>query len=366
MIRILHLVSSLSKDSGVMSVVMNYYRNINRDKIQFEFCYFIESEKSYKKEIEELGGKCYLIPKPSLKLIFFKELRDLFTQKTDFYKAVHIHEVYLTFLFSPFAKYYGIKNIITHSHATKYSDKKFSSFRNRILTYNIVKKANYHFACSIAAANFLYGNKANDTKNLHIINNAVNCNIYKFQEKNRVMIREQLNIQNNLVIGNIGRFNEQKNHDFLIDIFKELKDKNDNVKLVLVGDGPKLNEIKNKSIELKLSKDIIFLGRRNDIPKLLSAMDVFILPSLFEGLPLVGVEAQTSGLPIVLSESITKEIGLFNYKYIDLLVSPQKWAEEILKLESINRIDAHKNIINHGFDITKESIKLQNLYISMT
>lgn len=364
-VRILHLVSSLSTGSGVMSVIMNYYRHIDRNNIQFDFCYFGERKETYKDEIVSMGGRVYSISRPSVVSLFSRELELFFEQNQGIYTALHIHEVYLTFLFAPLAKKYGINHIITHSHATMYSDKKINAIRNRILCARLKKHANHYFACSKAAGEFLYGKKNSDRDKVRVINNAIDCTKFKYDESIRNKMRRELKLQNNFVIGHIGRFNEQKNHTFLIDIFHSIKKQKDKVKLVLVGDGPLIINIKEKIKKLNLD-DVIFLGRRGDVPDLLQAMDIFVLPSLFEGLPVVGVEAQASGLPIVMSTNITREIGLLNYSYIELSEPAEYWAKKILGMNCNNdRLNSYKEIIKSGFDICEEAKKLEKLYCSM-
>lgn len=366
MIRILHLVSSLSIRSGVMSVIMNYYRNIDTDKIQFDFCYFVEREGTYESEINSMGGKVYKITRPSLSRSFRNELNDFFESKKNTYRTLHIHEVYLTFLFAPIAKKNGIDNVITHSHSTMYSDKKLKALRNRMLCIGLKNHADYYYACSIAAGKFLYGKRTFDKGKVNVINNAIDCKKYKFDINTRTYMRQKLELEGYLVIGNIGRFMEQKNHTFLLDVFSLIKQKQVKAKLLLVGDGDLFQNVKDKVDKLNLNNDVIFLGRRNDIPDLLCAMDVFLLPSLFEGLPVVGVEAQASGLPIVISDTITEEVCLFNYKYLSLKKSPDYWAKEVLSIKKDeDRTLGYIKTKEKGFDITQEAKKLQEMYLIM-
>lgn len=364
-IRILHFVSSLSKSSGVMSVIMNYYRHIDRKKVQFDFVFFKDVENTFEEEINNYGGKVYLISKPSLNKEFFRELAEVFNENS--YTALHIHEVYLTFLLAPIAKKNGIVNIITHSHTTMYSDKLISSIRNRFLCLGLKKHANHYFACSKAAGEFLYGKKCVDAGNVIIINNAVDCKKFRYNDLVRQRLRKELALEDNLVIGHVGRFNEQKNHMFLLEIFSELKKKENKAKLMLVGEGPLFTQVKDRIEQLGISEDVILLGKRNDVPDLLQAMDIFLLPSLFEGLPVVGVEAQVSGLPIVMSSNITKEIGLLNYKFISLNESAESWASEILAMPKVVDRDNSANVlIENGFDISIEAKKLEELYFTIS
>lgn len=363
-IRILHFVSSLSKSSGVMSVIMNYYRYIDRDNVQFDFMFFKDIDNTYEEEIRNYGGRVYYISKPSLNKAFKQDLSKIL--KKDKYIALHIHEVYLTFLLAPIANKNGISNIITHSHTTMYSDKFISAVRNRLLCLGLKKQANHYFACSKAAGEFLYGRKSLNDDNVVVVNNAVDCQKFRFNQSVRDSTRRNLGLQNHIVIGHVGRFNEQKNHMFLIEIFATLKKKENKAKLILVGEGPLFEQVKERINQLNISKDVILLGKRNDVPDLLQAMDVFLLPSLFEGLPVVGVEAQVSGLPIVMSDNITEEIGLLNYKFISLNETAESWANKTLEMTiNIDRDNAADTLISYGFDISIEAKKLEKIYFDM-
>ena len=363
-IRILHFVSSLSKSSGVMSVIMNYYRYIDRDNVQFDFMFFKDIDNTYEEEIRNYGGRVYYISKPSLNKAFKQDLSKIL--KKDKYIALHIHEVYLTFLLAPIANKNGISNIITHSHTTMYSDKFISAVRNRLLCLGLKKQANHYFACSKAAGEFLYGRKSLNDDNVVVVNNAVDCQKFRFNQSVRDSTRRNLGLQNHIVIGHAGRFNEQKNHMFLIEIFATLKKNENKAKWILVGEGPLFEQVKERINQLNISKDVILLGKRNDVPDLLQAMDVFLLPSLFEGLPVVGVEAQVSGLPIVMSDNITEEIGLLNYKFISLNETAESWANKTLEMTiNIDRDNAADTLISYGFDISIEAKKLEKIYFDM-
>ncbi|SFQ51608.1 Glycosyltransferase involved in cell wall bisynthesis [Psychrobacillus psychrotolerans] len=367
-LRILHLPNTLSKKSGIMSFIMNYYRAIDKDKIQFDFLVFDTDEDSYKEEIIKLGGRVYSISRVASKNPFFiqKEINKFFNKHKNEYKVIHYHAISIWHLALNIAKKHGIKHRISHSHATMYSDNKLSAIRNRMLISQMKKNANHYFACSEAAGRFLYGeNILNDGK-VNIINNAVDCSKFKYDKIKRDKIRKELGVENELLIGHVGRFNEQKNHLFLIAIFKYILQKEPNTKLILVGEGPLREAVEEKIEILKIKNNVTILGKRNDVADILCAVDIFLLPSLFEGLPFVGVEAQASGLPIVLSESITKEIGLNNYTFISLEASIESWANKILSLNyKIDRNTSYRKIMEEGFDIYKESFKLEKMYLEM-
>lgn len=367
-IRVLHFVSSIGRDGGVMNVIMNLYRNINRDKIQFDFVYFDEIKSSFEEEILSYGGRCFKVSRPSLNNIFkFKrELEKILKDNKEIYKIIHIHEVYLTNFIYYIAKKNEVNNIITHSHTTMYSDKKSNSIRNRMLCWGLKRHSNNYYACSNAAGKFLYGEKYMKAGKVNVINNAIDCEKYKYKEDVRNSIRKEMNLENKFVIGHVGRFNEQKNHSYLIDIFYEIKKIKNNAYLMLVGDGPLVKDMKNKVKELELTESVGFLGKRIDVSELLQVMDVFVLPSLYEGLPVIGVEAQASGLPCIISDEVTKEIDITGIKFKSLRESPQKWAKEIIEFENgFVRKNTTRIIKEKGFDIQVEAKKTEKLYLKI-
>ncbi|WP_308636709.1 glycosyltransferase family 1 protein [Paenibacillus silvisoli] len=366
-VKILHIVSSLSVGSGVMGIIMNVYRNLNREKIQFDFIYFIEASNSYQKEIEALGGNCIKINRPSLSFATIREINDFFSRNSWKYTAMHNHEVYINFLFAPIAKKNGIRNVITHSHTTKYSDRKFSAIRNKVLCFPVRRQADYYFACSKAAAKFLYGEKSLQEKKTYILNNAVDVEKFTFNKEKSEYIKRQLGLEGKLVIGHIGRFNEQKNHEFLIEIFSEINKVNNDAILILAGTGPLEEKIVAKVKKYNLENHVKFLGQRNDINELLQAMDALVLPSLYEGLPVVGVEAQAAGLPCFFSENITNEVGVCNAIFISLSESSATWANKILKyIHKFVRVDTAPIIVRNGFEIKTETEKLEFFYLNLT
>lgn len=365
--RILHIVSSLGVDSGVMGVIMNYYRNIDLDTLQFDFLYFQEKEFTHIEEIEALGGNVYFLPKPSMKSL--KLYKDFFEEKKSMYKTLHLHEIYLNAILLPIAKKRGFKHLIVHSHATKFSDKKLNAIRNRMLCLPINHTATNLFACSKAAGRAVFGSKKLNA--VTIVNNAVDTSKFKFDVHIREKIRKEMNLEpNQLLLGHVGRFNEQKNHRFLLEIFKEYLDKHDSkARLLLIGNGPLFEEINDLAFSLGINEAIFFLGKKSNVHEYMSAMDIFLLPSLFEGLPVVGVEAQSTGLPIIFSKNITDEIGVANFSYqsIDHEEDKKAWCKEIDRLtnSSNNRTIAEEIITNQGFNIKNESRKLQQIYLRL-
>lgn len=366
MIKIIHFVSSLDINSGVMNVIMNYYRYINKNEYQFSFIYFLDSEKTYEKEIITLGGEIYKISKPSFSLLWIKQLKEILSRDERYYRIFHNHEVYLSFILKNISRNMGIKRFIVHAHATKYSDKFMSSIRNKILCTPL-RFMNYEkMACSKAAAQFLYRNASQ----AYILNNAVDIQKYKYDDKIRRNLRKIYNISDDtLVLGHIGRMVTQKNQIFLLKIFKDLI-KSQNAVLMFIGDGILYDKIMEFVKQEELDKSIIFLKQRTDIDELLNIMDIFLLPSLYEGLPVVCVEAQANGLPCIISDNITEEVILTPIcQQISLDLSINIWVKKIIELykksNTMTRNQGIKNIYNTSFNIRREVKRLEEYYSIM-
>lgn len=333
--RVLHFVSTLNRNSGVMRVIMNYYTHIDREHIQFDFLYFIESEDSYVEEICALGGCTYQIPKPGFSIQSQKRLWKFFQQYGSKYDWLHNHESYLTLFLYCLAKKYGIKHVAVHAHLTEYSDKKISAIRNRVLCMPIRYLSVNKIACSMAAAQFMYGTE----QNVYIMQNIVNMKQYAYDASKRDEIRQHYMIPNSaFVIGHAGRLEVQKNHKFLIQIFAQFYSENPNSRLLLVGSGTLEQEVRAFVKEKQMEQAVIFAGQQTDMQAYLSAMDVFVLPSLFEGLPMVALEAQANGLYCILSDTITKETAITDNVRFCTLHSVDQW---IATLREVVQIDIH-------------------------
>lgn len=363
MIRILHVVSKLSLNSGVMNVIMNYYRHTDRTKIQFDFLYFEERNPDFKDEIKNLGGNIFSVNKPSLKHIYrtYKEFNFFLSNNYAKYTAVHLHEVYLVHFISYFCKKYGIKHLITHAHTTKYSDNPKNALRNRMMCLGLKKSATDYFACSKAAGEFYYGKEAVDSGLVKVIPNAIDLEKYKFNKVIRDKVRKELKLENKFVVGHIGRMSPQKNQMFLLKVFAEVKKSKNNAVLLMVGDGPLRPKIENEIKKLGLKNSVILLGVRNDVPNLLMAMDLFLLPSLYEGLPVVCVEAQATGLRCVLSDNITKEVDFGLCEFVGLNENINAWSN-IIDVNGLKNRDYFSENIE-SYNIRKCVKKLENLYL---
>lgn len=349
---------------GVEAVVMNYYRHINRKKIQFDFICDNDSTNIPYQEIEKLGGKVILIP-PYQKLFkYHKELKKVL--KEGKYKIVHSHINTLS-VFSLFAaKCAGVPVRIAHSHSTTNKKEKKKNLLKQILRPFSKVFATDYMCCSELAGRWLFGNKEYDNGNVYLLNNAIDLDKFKYDEEKRKEKRKELNIEDStLVIGHVGRFVEQKNHRFLIDIFNEVHKQKENSILLLAGQGPLMEEMKEKVKILGIEDSVKFLGQRNDINELYQAFDVFCLPSLYEGLGMVAVEAQVSGILCFVSTEIP-EIAKVTEKivFINLENNIKTWTEIIFNhLKNTNRKNTNFTDVLKKYDIKLEACKLEKKYL---
>ena len=349
---------------GVESVVMNYYRHIDRTKIQFDFICDEDSTNIPYDEIEQLGGRVILVPPYQKVFEYQKDLIKIF--KDNNYKIVHSHLNTLSVFPLRAAKKAGVPVRIAHSHSTTNKKEWKKNLVKQILRPFSKVYATDYMCCSELAGRWLFGNKEYDKGNVYLLNNAIDLDKFKYDEQLRNKKRKELNIKDDtLVIGHVGRFVEQKNHRFLIDIFNEVHKQKENSILLLVGQGPLMQEMKEKAKNLGLENSVKFLGQRNDINELYQVFDVFCLPSLYEGLPVVGIEAQATGLLCVLSDDMTKETKVLNEtEFLSLKQSASVWAKIILnkQLMLLDKNNTTKKMSAVGYDINIESFKLEKIY----
>lgn len=363
-IKILYMIPALGLCDGIASYTMNYYRNIDKTKFQIDFIVAKQEENKYFEEIRSSGGNIYYIPKVGLKdWKAINQIKEFFKRNQNQYDIFHCHAMNLGVFYLYYAKKYGIKVRILHSHATKSSDKIINRIRNDIMRPFSVRNANYYFACSKLAGKALFKNKE-----FQVINNAINIDTFMFNEQIRQTIRKSEKIsKEELVIGNVGRFMPQKNQSYLIDVFYEIIKKQPKAKLLIIGTGPLLDKIMQKIKNYKIEDKVIIKQNLTNVNEYMQAMDVFVLTSLYEGLPVVGIEAQAAGLPCVFSNTITSEVKITeNVQFIDLK-EKDKWINNILKLnfDIIKRNIAGKNIIENGYEIKTASRELENKYIQL-
>lgn len=356
-IRVLQVATIMNR-GGLETMLMNYYRKLDKDKIQFDFMVHREERGDYDDEIEAMGGKIYRMPsiRPGNYRKYFKKLDEFFKCHPE-YKVVHSHINENSGFVLKYAKKYGIECRIAHSHQ---SDLKIDyKYPFRLYGRAHLKNANKFFACGDRAGKWLFGNK----KDITILNNAVDTDSFVYNESLRNKVRKELNIYDKFAIGHVGRFQPQKNHKFLIEVFNEIYKQNKDAVLLLIGTGDLYDEVRKQVEELELQHAVKFLGLRTDIPELMQGMDLFLFPSLFEGLPVVLVEAQSSGLKCVTSTGVTKESNITDsVEFINIDLGAKYWADKILNMNK-TRKDNTRILKEKGYDSSTNIKWLRDFYL---
>lgn len=358
MIRILHVVTYMGR-GGLETMLMNYYRHMDRSKVQFDFLVHRDFEADYDEEIRNLGGKIYrvsrLVPWSS---VYRQELKRFFKMHTE-YKIVHVHQDCLSSVALQCAKECGIPVRIAHSHSSsavrniKYPIKLY--YMRKIPQY-----ATHLFSCGQQAGDWMFSGHT-----YRIVRNAIDVKKYLYSYNKEQSVRTELKLDGKRVIGHVGNFTPAKNHTFLLDIFQELLTEEKNVCLLLVGGGEEKAVIQEKANMMGIEDKVIFTGVRSDVDQLMQAMDVFVFPSLYEGLPVTMIEAQAAGIPCIISDRVSEECivtkGLVSS--VSLEESPKIWAEKILQRSK--KIDENHGceIKEAGYDIVTSAKELELFYL---
>ncbi len=364
--RILHVVSLMDR-GGQETLIMNLYRNIDLSSLQFDFLCTINRKADYDEEIVERGGKIWYLPANKFHFKGIKDFESIY-RFADFFKShpeyqiVHFHNyhAFSAFIQVAGAKLGGVKHVILHSHNSSAPNAWLHKmFRPLLACFNIKR-----FACSALAARWMYGNRI---ENVRILYNGIELEQFQYNPFVRKKNRTDLNIDGRHVICHIGRLNYQKNHLFLLDIFSQVHEKDKDALLFLVGEGDLRDVISERIEELALGESVRLLGTREDIPEILSASDLFILPSLFEGLSVVLIEAQANGIPCVVADHLAKEgIVADNVFSLSLNKPKEVWTECII--QALNN-EKHKSNIEllkeKGFDIALISHWLTAYYLNL-
>lgn len=347
--------------------MMNYFRHINRSRVVFDFFSYRETfGKSYREEIVSLGGRCFPSDAGKNVLRIRSALSRLLQDSPGVYRVAHLHHPAMARFLYPVLRRHGVGSVIVHSHSTAYSDSRIKGIRNRLLCGDMGRYSDVRLACSTAAGDFLFGPGRFD-----VLPNAIELDAYAFDPRTRVSVREELGLGESLVLGHVGRFSEEKNHQFVIAVFAELLHLDSACHLLLVGDGQLRRAIEAMVVEQGLQDHVTFLGERRDVSDLYQAMDVLVLPSLFEGLPMVGVEAQCAGLPIVCSDRVPDEVAIGSSTFLPLDLAPRRWAEHIrgvsAKAGSPSRRERGVEMAREkGFDVAVEADRLMRRYETLT
>ena len=338
---------------GAETYLMKIYRDIDRSSYQMDFCINVKEKCFYEDEINSLGGKIFRIPSRTEN--YSQHKRQLFAiVKENGYKYVFSISSNATSIIDLIISKRAGAQIcsLRSSNSSGIGNRlfRFAHIASRVLLMRYVDRK---IAPSTPAALSMYGKKAIDNGEVIFLPNAIDLNVYKYSGLNREKIRKECGIRDDqFVIGHIGRFNTQKNHQFLIDVFFKYHEKNNNAVLFLVGEGTLIDQIREKVMDLGISESVIFAGTKRNIPAILSAMDFFLFPSLFEGMPNTVIEAQASGLVCLISDTITKEANISgNVYYYSLEENSSKWADQIEICRSGERYDATEDFLKHGYNI---------------
>lgn len=351
---------------GIEACIMNYYRNIDRSQVQFDFTDISDKDIAYKDEIIALGGRVH-----KLKSWSKEPLKGMFTLKKlineNGYDIVHFNMNSIANLFQFLAADQSkVKAWIVHAHNTGGKINILKRFLQSVNSYILARRATGLCTCSEMASNWMFSNLSKDYK-VTIIHNAVNVQKLSFDMFKRLELRARYHLEDCYVMGHVARFMPQKNHSRLIDIFKLIHTRDNNTRLMLIGNGELWDDVQNKIQKLGLKDAVICTGMITNAYEYYNAFDVFVLPSLYEGLPVVGIEAQACGLPLVVSDSVTREMKITkDVKYLSLSEPDEIWAESILQYKGKTDRYITENLIQQAnMDIRLEAKKLINYYESL-
>ena len=349
--RLLCLLSSMDA-GGAEGFLMKLYRALDRSQYQMDFCVNVEEPCLYDAEIERLSGRIFRIPPKSASVPLFRKQLAAIVRENGYDYVLRVTSNAMGFMDLMIAKRAGAKTCVARSSNS--SDGGGAKSRLAHIAGSVLygRCVDVKLAPSDLAAKYTFGEKAYQNGEVHILRNALDLDTYRFDPAQRTAIRAALGISDNApVIGHIGRFSPQKNHSFLLDVFASIKTRTPDAVLLLVGKGELEAEIRDRAAALHVSDSVIFTGVRVDVPALLSAMDVFVFPSLYEGMPNTVIEAQATGLPCVIADTVTREADITGLVRYLPLEKPERWADEALSALRAERIDTRKAFIDHGYDI---------------
>ena len=363
-IRVLHVNAGSSNFGGVSAICLNLFRYIDRDCITFDFLTpNITTYSDYKDEIRSMGGHIYHFHTDTTtisgKIKFIQKLNAFLNQKK--YDVVHVNSGVLLFncIVAGCASKLNNTSVFVHSHNNG-GRNRIKEILSPLLKEYLIRHSDCLLACSNSAAEYMFPTRV--LKDVTIINNGIDSESFRFNKEIRESVRKEEGWDNKFVIGHVGRFTNQKNHEYLIDIFKYAKKIRNNAVLILIGQGELMPSIKEKAREYGLSESVFFLGQQKDMGKYYQAMDVFVLPSKMEGFGIVNLEAQSSGLKCVVSDVVPNEANVIGSMVkLSINDSPEKWAKEICDA-SEDRDDYSEMIKSKGFDIRQSARVLEKKY----
>lgn len=363
-VRVLQVFGIMNR-GGAETMIMNLYRNIDRNKVQFDFVVHHNVQGDYDEEIKSLGGRIYYVQDYKIinHLSYVSSWKKLLKEHPE-WKVVHGHMYSIASIYLKVAKNEG-RYTIAHSHSTS-NGKGLQSIIKSLYERPLKNTADYYFACSKSAGEWLFGNSVINSDKFEVLPNAIDVSEFVFDQDKRNLIRKKLGVENKIVLGHIGRDDYAKNLEFLLNIIDNLVRINPNYMLLQVGEAKHNNNLQKYIVDEKLQDNVKFLGVRDDVADLMQAMDIFLLPSRYEGLPVVIIEAQASGLPCLISDKVTKEVGITeSVKYISIENGVEDRVKTITKEKIHRNIGSEEIIKEEGYDIKTTANWLEDYYLSI-
>lgn len=363
-IRILHVLGSTNL-GGAESRIMDIYRHIDREKVQFDFLVHQAENGYYDEEIRRLGGRIFRVPRFKLYNLFTykKELRRFFAEHHEF-QAVHGHMTSTAAMYLPIAKKSGVPMTIAHARSAGV-DKGMKGRITLWIRKPLKRRCDYMFACSGLAAEAVFGSKNTLSGKVKIIPNAIDVAPSRYRKRVRDRMRSALDVEDKFVIGHVGRFHYAKNHEYLLQVFAKIAKKREDAVLFLLGEGKLMEEMKITAVSLGIEDKVYFFGNQKETWDYYQAMDFFVFPSRFEGLPGTVVEAQSAGLRCLVSDAIAKEVGITDLVYYKSIeAKPGEWADFVLEHDNYRREDMYEQIAAAGFDVRMQAKQYEQFYLT--
>ena len=376
-IRILHVLGGVGL-GGAESRIMDIYRCINKDKVQFDFIIHQTKKGYYEEEIEKLGGRIYRVPRFKLYniLTYRKALREFFGANQNStganrrfassnrrFELVHGHMTSTASIYLPIAKKCGVPVTIAHARSAGV-DKGIKGAVTCLLRRSLRKKCDNMFACSMLAAEAVFGKSNAKNGRVTIVPNAIDAKQFIYDEETRNRMRQKLSLDDKFVIGHVGRFHYAKNHEYLLAVFGEIAKQRENARLLLLGEGERMEEMKEKAAAYGIADKVLFAGNQKEVWDYYQAMDFFVFPSRFEGLPGTVVEAQAAGLRCLISDTIAEEVKITELvTAYSIEEEPEKWAEYILSHDKYERKNRYEQITAAGFDVRAQAKWYEQFYL---
>lgn len=367
-ITILHVVGRMDR-GGAESRIMDLYRNVDRSRIRFDFVQHTTDRCAFADEVEELGGRIYSIPRFRFSnwTAYRKAWSDLFQEHPEI-RIVHGHMTSTAGIYLPIAKKHGVAFTIAHARSAG-TDPGLKGMLTRLLRRNLWKKADACFACSQLASQAVFG------KEVPYFPNAIEVDRFAFDPALRQKVRQELGLEKAFILGHVGRFNPVKNHPFLLEVLKQCMEFEPKTHLILLGEGSEEERIRQLAKEMRIEENVRFLGNQKEVYRYYQAMDYFLLPSFYEGLPGTAIEAQACGLPGLMSDRITEEaVVCETMGQLSIQEGPAPWASRIKTVSEMTEPERSRKRVQDaetgrravkeaGFDVKIQAQRIQEFYL---